>query len=327
MNPQNSILPAGFNLRPATWTDVEDVAQLILEVCTADGDATVAVPPSELKLEWQTPGFTLEKDTWLVTSPENRIVGYEEFYNRFGHASLQGDGYVHPEYQGLGIGTVLLRALDERAKAEIALAEPDLRIFIRNGMSIGDTIARELHENEGYKSIRFQWRMEITLEAEPPAPQFSDGIELRPFIPAEHDRAIFEATDESFRDHWGHTPSQFETWKHHNFGRENFDPTLWFVAWSGDQVAGFSQCRYRSGMGWVGTLGVRRPWRKQGLGLALLLHSFGEFYRRGQKTIGLGVDAQNPTGATRLYQKAGMHVASEFVIYEKELRPGREPEE
>ena len=79
------------------------------------------------------------------------------------------------------------------------------------------------------------------------------------------------------------------------------------------------------GAGWVGSLGVRRPWRKRGLGEALLLHSFAEFYKRGTKTIGLGVDAQNPTGATRLYQKAGMHVASEAVIYEKELRAGREP--
>lgn len=81
------------------------------------------------------------------------------------------------------------------------------------------------------------------------------------------------------------------------------------------------------GIGYVGTLGVRRARRKRGLGEALLLHSFNEFYKRGTRTIGLGVDAENPTGATRLYKKVGMHVASEYVIYEKELRPGREPEE
>jgi len=81
------------------------------------------------------------------------------------------------------------------------------------------------------------------------------------------------------------------------------------------------------GIGWIGTLGVRRPWRKRGLGQALLLHSFGEFYKRGTKTIGLGVDAQNPTGATRLYQRVGMQAASEFITYEKELRAGREIDE
>jgi ribosomal protein S18 acetylase RimI-like enzyme len=80
------------------------------------------------------------------------------------------------------------------------------------------------------------------------------------------------------------------------------------------------------GIGWVGTLGVRRPWRKKGLGSALLQYSFSEFHRRGKTTIGLGVDASNPTGATRLYQRAGMYVASEFITYEKELRPGRQVE-
>jgi len=152
-------------------------------------------------------------------------------------------------------------------------------------------------------------------------------VELRPYIMGADDEGVFTAEHDSFRDHWGHTPVSFEVWKHSKLGRENFDPSLWFVAWYGDEIAGFSQCRYRSGMGWVGTLGVRRPWRKQGLGLALLYHSFGEFYKRGMMKIGLGVDAQNPTGATRLYQKAGMRVASEYVIYEKELRAGREIEQ
>ena len=86
-------------------------------------------------------------------------------------------------------------------------------------------------------------------------------------------------------------------------------------------------CRMRSGIGWVGSLGVRRKWRKQGLGMALLLHSFGEFYKRGETVVGLGVDASNPTGATRLYERAGMHIETEYVCYEKEYRSGRELQE
>ena len=77
-------------------------------------------------------------------------------------------------------------------------------------------------------------------------------------------------------------------------------------------------------MGWVGTLGVRREWRKRGIGMSLLRHSFNEFYRRGKRKVGLGVDAQNLTGALRLYESAGMHVHQAFDQYEKELRPGVE---
>ena len=323
----DTLLDPSLSLRPAQWADLHAVAKLIYNVCEADGDATVAVTPEELEREWKNPGFVLEKDAWVVETSDGRIVGYEEFSNRYAHASLVGDGYVHHDFMGRGIGTAMMRALEARAREEMKLANPDLRVFIRNGISIGDKVAREMHENEGYQTIRFSWRMEITLDDMPSTPMFPAGIELRPFVLDQHDHAVFEAHEEAFSDHWGHTPGTYENWQHRTTSRDDFDPSLWYIAWDGDQVAGYSLCRYRNGIGWVGTLGVRRPWRKRGLGEALLLHSFAEFYTRGQKIIGLGVDAANPTGATRLYQKAGMHVASEYVIYEKELRPGRELEE
>lgn len=325
----STALSRGLSLRPAHWADVKPVAQLILDVCTADGDATVAVTPGELEREWKSPGFDLQRNAWVVETNDGRIVGYEEFNDRHTHASLMGDGYVHPEFQGRGIGTAMLRALEERAREEMKLAEPDLRVFIRNGMMIGDAVSRQMHETEGYRPIRFSWHMEIKLDEVPRVPVWPAGIELRPFILEQHNRPVFEAHEEAFSDHWGHTPGTFERWQHHMSDREDLDPALWFIAWDGGsaQIAGYSLCRYRMGIGWVGTLGVRRAWRKRGLGEALLLHSFGEFYKRGMKTVGLSVDAENPTGATRLYKKAGMHVAAEYVIYEKELRSGREPEE
>ncbi len=98
----------------------------------------------------------------------------------------------------------------------------------------------------------------------------------------------------------------------------------------GDEIAGMSLCWPKanedSEMGWVGTLGVRRPWRKQGLGLALLHHSFGVFAQRGQKRVGLGVDSTSLTGATRLYERAGMSpmVERQFDLYQKVLRQGRD---
>jgi len=49
----------------------------------------------------------------------------------------------------------------------------------------------------------------------------------------------------------------------------------------------------------------------------LLLHAFAEFRHRGLKGAVLGVDAESNTGANRLYEQAGMHVAARFDIYEK----------
>ena len=317
------LLGPGLNLRPARWTDLNAVAQLIYDVCEADGDTTVAVTPEELRNEWQNPGFNLETDAFLVETTDGRVVGFEEFNNQHEHVSLTTDGYVHPEFKGMGIGTSLLRVIEERARREIALAQPGLRVFLHSTLDRNDKEGNDLHKNEGYYPMRYHWRMEIALNGPPAEPQWPEGIELRPFIKGEHDVPVWQAQNESFRDNWGSHDVTLEEWKHSRFNDPEFDSTLWAVAWDGDEVAGFSLNRYRMGIGWIRTLGVRRPWRKRGLGEALLLHSFGEFYKRGTKTIGLGVDAQNPTGATRLYKKVGMYAASEFLTYEKELRAGR----
>ncbi len=321
----NNILPAGFTLRNAAWSDLEAVADLIRAVCEADGDPDDAVPASEIKAEWET-NLNLESDVWVVTDPAGKIVGYEEFFSRPNHTSLQGDGYVHPQFKGIGIGTALLRALEARSSLEVSQTEPDLRVYIRNFMTIGDDEGRALHENEGYQPIRFNWSMRIKLETPPPAPKFPAGVEIRPFIEAEHLYPVYEAIEEAFADHWGHIKPSFDVWKKNRLAPERYFPDLWYVAWDGAEIAGVSICRQRETMGWVWSLGVRRAWRKKGLGMALLLHSFGEFYRRGERIVGLGVDASNPTGATRLYERAGMTIATEYVCYEKEFRPGRELE-
>ena len=327
LQTNETFLDPTISLRFATWDDLSAVTQLVYDVCEADGDTTVAVTEEEMALEWKTPGFNIETDGIVAVTQDGRIVGFEEFANEYEHSKLRTDGYVHPQFKGLGIATSMMQAVEERARKEIALAEADVRVYLQSTLDNHDESGKSVHESEGYKVIRYHWRMQADLDAPPPAVTFPSGIELRPFIKGEHDRAVWEAQNEAFRDHWGSHDVPFDRWVLRKFSRSDFDPSLWMIAWDGEQIAGFSQNRYRMGVGWIGTLGVRRPWRKKGLGYSLLIHSFGEFYKRGTKTIGLGVDAQSPTGATRLYQKAGMRAASEFVTYEKELRPGRELEE
>jgi hypothetical protein len=49
------------------------------------------------------------------------------------------------------------------------------------------------------------------------------------------------------------------------------------------------------------------------------LHLGGEFARRGEKRVGLGVDAESETGATRLYERVGMHVAFQANVFRKDF--------
>lgn len=324
----NQPLPdSSLRLRATQWADLRAVAQLIYEVCEADGDVTVAATPEDLDNDWRGENFNPETDTWVIETDEGRVIGYGELFNTKDHAHLNADFYVHPEFKGRGLIDALLTRAEDRARKELEIAAPDLRVFIRSSMDGRDEEMKQAHQAAGYAPVRFSWRMEIKLDEAPPAPIWPAGIELRPFDREAHAWLVWQADNEAFRDHWGSHDSTFEEWTHRKFDKPDFDPALWMIAWNGEEIAGFSQNRFRMGIGWVGTLGVRRPWRKKGLGLALLRQSFGEFYKRGMNTIGLGVDASNPTGATRLYRGAGMVIASEFITYDKELRAGRSLEE
>lgn len=315
---EKAYLDPGLILRPARWADIDAVANLTQEVAEREGDALFVLTAEELANEWRGEGFNVERDVFVVETRDGRLVGSEEIYTEGGH-QLKTDGCVHPDFRGRGIGSALLARVAERAQEEMARAAPGERVVIQSLINNQETAGHTLLRNNGYAPVRYFWRMEIQLPEAPAAVSFPAGIELRPFIQAKHAAAVWQADNEAFRDHWNSHDRSYEDWAHERFGNPNYDPTLWMVTWDGDEVAGFSQNRFRKGIGWIGTIAVRRPWRGQGLGLALLRHSFGEFYRRGMATIGLGVDAANLTGATRLYERAGMYVAGEFALYEKEL--------
>ena len=180
----------------------------------------------------------------------------------------------------------------------------------------------EMLSGRGFRPIRHSLEMCIDLDEPPETPRWPEGIAVRTLRGGE-EGAVYEVAQESFQDHWEYVRDPYEQWAHFMLGAEDFDPSLWFLALDAEEIAGVSLCRAsrpgRPGVGWVRVLGVRRPWRRRGLGLALLLHSFGELWRRGARAVGLGVDAENLTGAVRLYERAGMWVEHRYDIYERRL--------
>jgi mycothiol synthase len=182
-----------------------------------------------------------------------------------------------------------------------------------------DEQAKRLLEARGYRLIRHSYRMRIDFEGELPEPEWPDGITIRRAT-LDDARAVYDAHQESFLDSWEPHQDPFDEWRHWMTNYPSFDPTLWFIAEENLEVAGVSLCmphNAEEGVGWIRVLGVRRPWRRRGLGRALLLESFHEFRGRGFHAVGLGVDAESLTGAHRLYENAGMRVVRQSDIYEK----------
>jgi mycothiol synthase len=322
----DTLLAPDLRLRSAQWSDAESVAQLTYDSCAAEGDVALALSPQEVKCGWQASEFNLELDAFVVETSQGHIVGYDEVTNSYEYAIYSMDGYAHPDFKGRGIGTTLLRSAERRAREMMRFADPQVRVSINSTIGRECSMGAALHEKEGYQPAHYHWRMEINLERLPAEPQWPEGIRPRPFIQGVDDAAVWQANNEAWRDEPGSHEWSLEKWRQYRFDDREFDPSLWTIAWDGEEVAGYSINSYRAGIGWIRALGVRPQWRKRGTAQALLLHSFGEYYKRCTRTIGLGVDSLSPTSVQRLYERVGMHPVSESVTYEKILRAGRDPE-
>ena len=326
-------LPEGFTVRGATLEDVEasiEMYNLWAQKIIGEDEINDA---EAIRNEWVSPGFDPADDIRLVFALDGTLVGYIEAWTTTKppvHPWIWGR--VHPDYEGLGIGSWMMGWAEKHVLPAMEELNPELRFAPRVGTYPQSKESEALFKDLGYHYIRSAYRMMIHLDEPPPTPVWPEGLSIRTYNPESDAEAVYRADVDAFRDHFGYVEEPFEEgferFKHFMSGRKDFDPSLWWLAMEGDEIAGICLCRPHSyedpEQGHVSTLAVRRPWRKRGLGLAFLQHAFGEFYRRGKRKAGLGVDAENLTGALRLYEKAGMHVHTQFDTYEKEIRPGVE---
>ena len=317
-------LDASLALRTIRRDDLNAVTRLIYDICQDEGDTSTAVTPEDLENEWDFEGFDPEQDAFVVQTESGNLVGYGSVFDVDEHCEMSGDIYVHPQSKGQGVEAALLNALENRVKIQhIPQSAPGQRVFIRVALDNKDEAGKVILEQAGYSPVRYHWRMGIELESAPPPPVLPDELEFRPFDKDKHAVAIWQARNEAFLGNWGSREFTFEEFSYFTFENPEYDPNLWMVIWDGDEVAAFSINQFKMGIGWIHILAVRPAWRAKNLGLALLHRSFAEFYQRGTQSIGLGVDAANVTGATKLYQKVGMTIISEFVTMEKELHTGK----
>jgi ribosomal protein S18 acetylase RimI-like enzyme len=320
-----------FTLRPPTMDDVAG-AVAVANACSIDLIGKPETEEHEYRNDWSSPTLSTENDLRVIETSNGEIVGYCGVWDVEPHVRVFSWAYVHPAYKGRGLQMALIDWLEARAKRAMRQAPEGTRVSLLHGAKSVDQDKQALLERHGYALVRHWFRMLIEMDGPPPAPQFPEGIEIRTLDQAQDLRKVILADREIFRDHWGYVEhpleEQIKDWGHWIDNDPDHDPTLWFLAVDGNEIAGISLCAPKlaedAEMGYVMSLGVRRPWRRQGIALGLLHHTFGEFYRRGKRKVSLDVDASSLTGATRLYEKAGMHVQRQSMSYEKVLREGKD---
>jgi len=311
----NTLAQNGFTLRRPTWDDAEKVTEL---VCLVDidefGKAETSV--EDIKAMWRRPHFDLEKDAWMVYAHDGSLAAYTDFYLKDGLVYVNNNSSVHPRFKGQGLREWYLN--EAEAWARDSAQRP---IVLRHVVNAAEPDKLAMMEQAGYRAVRDAYIMRINLDSPPPVPAMPEGIEFRSFARGQDEHAVWACFQEAFRDMWSHPDVPFDYWIS-GFGKNpDWSPELSLLAVQGDEIAGAVITLVEPSGGWLQQVAVRRPWRKQGVALALLQTIFGELYRRGVKTAGLEVDAESTTGALRLYEKAGMFVDEHFRQFRKELAP------
>jgi mycothiol synthase len=258
--------------------------------------------------------FAHEELDVVVAEDGDELIGYGDRLREGTSSRVFLD--VQVRRGDAGTGEALMQELEARAARD---APADA--YAMTWVAEGDETMRDVVTTGGFELVRHSFQMARPLDDVDP-PEWPGEIEVRPYDPR-HEALVHATQQEAFADHWEHEDASLEEWRRWFVEGPSFDPSFWFVAWDGEEVAGISLCRIDASEdpkhGHVRVLAVRRPWRRRGLGTALLLHSFLDMKRRGMTKASLGVDAENTTGAVRLYEGAGMTVERRYDVYRKEL--------
>ena len=325
-------LPTKWVARPATMDDIDGIIDMMnARSQVLYGEDQVTRP--DIEVWWKSLRFDPEKDLLVVLDANVDVAGIAnvgnpgEPYAQIGCAAV-----LHPSYAGHGgLWDELNAWALRRAEEFVPLAPMEIRVAALSSIAAQDEARRAGLERAGFKAVRIANHMRIELALPIPAPCWPGTVRMRTVNLEQDLRAIVSLYLEAWRDHWGFVEQPFERalsdWREGVESEgDRFDPSLWFLAVDGEDLVGMCLCNSHiagdATRGYVQGLGVRPAWRKRGIALALLHHSFAEFQRRGYAAVELDMDSENLTGALRVYERAGMRAIRESVFFEKELRAG-----
>ncbi|MEU9028499.1 GNAT family N-acetyltransferase [Streptomyces sp. NPDC048383] len=297
-----------LTVRPAGPGDASDICALLNAVDVIE----IGRPETDLgtvEADLNHPDVDLAADSWLAFRG-GRLVAYALVWADSGPGRVDGDHYVLP---GEDEAALRLLTLMEARAAVLAAGSPKARLRIQ--LNVKPTLDLGLLRKRGYRTIR---RYQVMTRALAPDADTAPDTDLSPAPPAGlalRDCAADEAdrrrahvlVEETFAAHFGHVERAYEPWLDHLDARDLDWSLVWIASLPAEGDVGVLLTRDdRTSMGWLSHIGVRADLRGRGIGGHLLRHGFAAYAARGRRTVGLGVDTHNETGALALYEAHGM---------------------
>jgi mycothiol synthase len=276
-----------------------------------------------------------ETDCFLAWDGD-RLVGYADMYVRKGDAQVDAEctiycwGVVGPRWRRRGLGRRLLEAAYARATEYLPEIEVR-RVKFQSTCRDVEAGRIALYEGFGMERVRYWVNLARTMNGNLPEVEMPAGIRLRTYDPERDAEEVFAVDNIAFRDHWGHSEGDLEEFVHWS-KQPHMRPDLWLLAEeeASGEIVGLGlniidpKWLERTGRqeGYVDTLAVLREHRKRGLGTALLAQSLHALHDAGMTSAHLDADAENLTGAVRLYEQVGFRVRKTSISYQRTLREG-----
>jgi mycothiol synthase len=288
-----------FFLRLPTPQDEDAVFDLLIRCDIRD----VGFPDSDkndLHHEWGR--INLARDAWLAFDSKGELHGYS--------AVLPwGEGprlviYDDPGTEDTDLFLGLLLMAEKRAVNIIHDLNDPKRKGIYTHVSETASHQKAILAEAGYKIQKYIFNMHKDLSGSLSEPEMPSGFVIRTAVAGQDERAIHALVQEAF-DWRERTPQTFEEWEKFMIRPDSFNPDLWFLAVKDEEIIGTCLCFQHSDMGWIRQLAVKKPYRKLGIGRALLQRSFQAFKKLGLPKAGLAVESENPN-AVHFYESAGM---------------------
>jgi mycothiol synthase len=318
-------MPPQVTARPYVGEpDLERVSAM-LDACESVDRMGLRRTPDELRAGFHDPAVDPAHDIQLWEDEGGRVVGYGLVEVKKGDV-LEGTlrFRVHPAVRAHNLDAQVMTWAESRM-GEIA----------QNGAARLLSMARDddkrrkyVLEQHHYQPVRYFYQLERSLTRPINEPQFPPGFTLRQADPTQDAEAWIAMFNQTFIDHWDHHDLTLEEYQHQRQTDPGYTPkhdliaiapdgTFAALCWSIINRTEIARSGRKQAL--LHQIGTRRGFRKIGLGRAMLLAALHALKEDGMESVRLYVDADNPTGATQLYDSAGFQKVFMLITYAKDV--------